>query len=61
MSVGGRTRTRERFLRRGALIAGALGLLALILLLTGHWVLGVIFAAAAAAATWVFLQARSVR
>jgi hypothetical protein len=61
MSVGGRARTRERFLRRGALIAGALALLALILLLTGHWVFGVIFAAAAAVATWVFVQARSVR
>jgi hypothetical protein len=61
MSAGGRARTRERFLRRGVLIAGALALLALILLLTGHLVLGVIFAAVAAAATWVFLQARSVR
>ncbi len=59
--MGGRARTRERFLRRGALVAGALGLIALILLLTGHWILGVIFAVAAAAATWVFLQLRTVR
>ena len=61
MSVGGRARTRERFLRRGALIAGALALVALLFLISGHWVLGVIFAAAAAVATWVFLQARTVR
>jgi hypothetical protein len=61
MSVGGRALTRERFLRRGALIAGALALVALLLLLTGHWVLGVIFAAAAGVTTWVFLQARTVR
>jgi hypothetical protein len=36
-------------------------LLALVFLASGHWVLGVIFAAAAAAAIWVFLQARTVR
>ena len=48
-------------LRRAALIAGALALLTLILLVTGHWILGLIFAAAAAVATWVFLQARTVR
>jgi hypothetical protein len=61
LSVGGRARTRERLLRRAALIAGALGLVAILLLLSGHWVLGVIFAVAAAAATWLFLQARAVR
>ena len=48
-------------LRRAALIAGALMLAALLLLLSGHWVLGVIVAVAGAVATWVFLQARSVR
>jgi hypothetical protein len=48
-------------LRRAGLIAGVLVLVALLLLLSGHWVLGVIFAVAAAAAIWVFLQARTVR
>jgi hypothetical protein len=48
-------------LRRAALIAGALVLVALLLLLSGHWVLGVIFGVAAVIAGWVFLQARSVR
>jgi hypothetical protein len=61
MSVGGRGQTRQRMLRRGALIAGAIVLLALLLLASGHWILGLIFAAAAAVAVWLLLQARSVR
>jgi hypothetical protein len=61
MSVGGRGRVRERILRRAAAIAGVLVLLALVFLLSGHWVLAVVFGAAAAAAVWVFLQARAVR
>jgi len=61
MTVGGRGRARDRILRRAALIAAVLALLALLLLVSGHWVLGVIFAVAAAAAIWVFLQARTVR
>ena len=36
-------------------------LVALLLLLSGNWILGVIVAAAAAVATWVYLQARAVR
>ncbi|MFL5963091.1 MAG: hypothetical protein ACJ757_09400 [Gaiellaceae bacterium] len=52
---------RERVLRRAALIAGLLVLLALLFLLSGHWVLAVIFGVAAAAAIWVFVQARTVR
>ena len=61
MTVGGRGRARDRILRRAALIAAVLALLALLLLVSGHWVLGVIFAVAAAAAIWAFLQARTVR
>lgn len=61
MSVGGRATERARVLRRAALIAGVLVLLALVLLLSGHWVLGAILGAAAVAAIWVFLQARTVR
>jgi hypothetical protein len=60
MSVGGRGQARQRMLRRAGLIAGVLVLLALILLASGHLVLGVIFGAAAAVASWVFLQARTV-
>lgn len=61
MSAGGRANVRERVLRRAALIAGLLVLLALLFLLSGHWVLAVIFGVAAAAAIWVFVQARTVR
>jgi hypothetical protein len=48
-------------LRRVALIAAGLTVLALILLLSGHWILAIIFGAPALAAIWVFLQARTVR
>lgn len=61
MSVGGRANTRERVLRRAALIAGVLALLALLLLASGHWILAVIIGAVAAVAIWVYLQARTVR
>ena len=61
MSVGGRTQARFRMLRRAGLIVGVLVLLALLLLLSGHWVMGVIVGAAAAVGIWVFLQVRTVR
>jgi hypothetical protein len=61
MSVGGRANMRQSMLRRAALIGGVLLLLALLFLLSGHWVLTVIFGAGAAAAIWVYLQARAVR
>ena len=61
LSASGRARARGRILRRAALIAGALVLLTLVFLVTGHWVLTIIAAVAAAAASWVFLQARAVR
>jgi uncharacterized membrane protein YccC len=61
LSLDGRGQTRQRVLRRAGLIAGILVLLALLFLVTGHWILGVIFAVVAAAAVWVFVQARTVR
>jgi hypothetical protein len=61
MSVGGRGRVRERVLRRTAIAAAILVLLALLLLFSGHWILGIIFAIAAVIAVWAFQQARSVR
>jgi hypothetical protein len=61
MSMGGRSRERSRVLRRAALIAGSLVVLALLFLLSGHWVLGLIFGAAGVVAVWVLLQARTVR
>jgi hypothetical protein len=61
MSTGGRAQTRQRTLRRVGLVAGALVLLALLLLVSGHWILGIIFGVAAVAAVWVFFQLRTVR
>ena len=61
MSVGGRAGARRRMLRRAGLLAGILALVALLFLIGGHWVLGVVFGIAAAVAIWVFLQARSVK
>jgi uncharacterized membrane protein YgaE (UPF0421/DUF939 family) len=61
MSVDGRTRTRQRILRRAAIVAAVLAVLALLLFAGGHWILGLIVGAAAAVAIWVFLQARTVR
>jgi uncharacterized membrane protein len=61
MSIGGRAQARQRLLKRAGLVGGVLVVLALLFLTSGHWVLGVIFGAAAVAAIWVFLQARAVR
>jgi uncharacterized membrane protein len=61
MSVGGRGNARQRVLRRAASIVAVLVLLALLFLVSGHWVLTVIFGVAAVVAVWAFLQARTVR
>ena len=61
MSIGGRARERDKVVRRMALAAGALVLLTLLFLLSGHWILTVIFGVAAAVAVWLFVQARAVR
>jgi hypothetical protein len=57
----GRGQTRQRFLRRVGLIALVLVVIALLLLLSGHWFLGIVFGAAAAVAVWLFRQLRTVR
>jgi uncharacterized membrane protein YccC len=61
LSVGGRGQTRQRVLRRAGLLALVLVIVALLLLLSGHWVLGVILGVAAAVAVWVYMQMRTVR
>jgi hypothetical protein len=48
-------------LRRAGLIAALFGVLALLLLVGGHWILGIIAALIAIAGVWVYVQARSVR
>jgi hypothetical protein len=42
------------------LVAGVLVLVALLFLVSGHWVLGVIFGVAAVVALWAFRQLRTV-
>lgn len=61
VTVGGRAQARQRMLRRTALVALVLLLLALLFLASGHWILALLFAVAAAAAIWAFLQLRTVR
>jgi len=61
VSVGGRANERAHVLRRAALIAGVLVLLALLFLASGHWILGLIVGVAAVVAIWLFMQARTVR
>jgi hypothetical protein len=61
MSVGGRARAREQVLKRAAFVAAGLAVLALLFLLSSHWILGGVFAVGAAVAVWVFAQARKVR
>jgi uncharacterized membrane protein YccC len=61
MSFGGRGQARQRMLRRAGLIAAALVIVALLLLVSGHWILGIIVGVAAAAAVWMYLQVRTVR
>jgi len=61
VSVGGRGQARQRTLRRAGIAAAVLAVLALLFLLGGHWVIGIVLAVAAAAAVWVALQLRTVR
>ena len=42
-------------------MAVAAVILALLFLISGHWILGVIFALAAVVAVWLVLQLRTVR
>jgi hypothetical protein len=61
MSMSPRGRARHQLLRRAGWVTLALVILALILLLSGHWILGIVFGAAAAVAVLAFLQLRTVR
>jgi hypothetical protein len=61
MTLSGRGQARARILRWTGAAAAILVLLTLLFLAGGHWILAVLFGVAAAAAIWVFLQARTVR
>jgi hypothetical protein len=61
VSTGGRQLARQKMVRRTGLISAGLVVLALLLLLAGHWLVAIIFAVPAVVSVWLFLQARSVR
>jgi hypothetical protein len=56
-----RGRARQNLQRRAGIVTAIVVVLALILLFTGHWILGIIFGVAAIAAVAAFLQLRTVR
>jgi glucan phosphoethanolaminetransferase (alkaline phosphatase superfamily) len=61
MSIGGRAQLRNRNLRWAAIVAVVLVLLALLLLASGHWIVGILFGVVAAVAVFAFVQMRTVR
>ena len=61
MSAGGRAEARGRMVRRAAFMAGALILLALVFLISGHVILALVFGLAGLAGIWAFRQIRGVR
>jgi hypothetical protein len=56
-----RGRARQNLQRRAGIVTAIVVVLALILLFSGHWILGIIFGIAAVAAVAAFLQLRTVR
>lgn len=56
-----RARARQNLQRRAGIVTAVVVVLALILLLSGHWILGIILGVVAVAAVLAFLQLRSVR
>ena len=61
MSLSPRARARQSLQRRAGIVTVIVVVLALILLLSGHWILGILFGVAAAVAVAAFLQLRTVR
>jgi len=56
-----RGRARQNLQRRAGIVTAIVVVLALILLLSGHWILGIALGVAAVAAVAAFLQLRTVR
>jgi len=61
VSMSPRARARQSLQRRAGIATAVVVLLALILLLSGHWILGVILGVVAVAAVAAFRQLRTVR
>jgi hypothetical protein len=56
-----RGRARQNLQRRAGIVTAIVVVLALILLLSGHWILGIVLGVAAVAAVAAFLQLHTVR
>ncbi|HEY2776929.1 MAG TPA: hypothetical protein VGI77_03430 [Gaiellaceae bacterium] len=56
-----RGRARQSLQRRAGIVTAIVVVLAVILLLSGHWILGIIFGVVAVAAVAAFRQLRTVR
>lgn len=61
MSFGGRALERRRTMRWAYGISAALVIMALLFLLSGHWILGIVAGVVAVLAVSVTLQLRTVR
>jgi hypothetical protein len=61
VSMSPRGRARQNLQRRAGIVTAVVVVLALILLLSHHWILGIVFGVAAVAAVAAFLQLRTVR
>jgi uncharacterized membrane protein len=61
VSMSPRARARQSLQRRAGIATAVVVLLALILLLSGHWILGIILGVVAVAAVAAFRQLRTVR
>ena len=59
--VSTRSQERGRLLRRAYLGAAILVVLALLFVLTGHWILAIVFGIPAVIGVWAVVQLRSVR
>jgi len=61
MAAGGRTQRRAQLLRWGYIAAAVLIVLTVLFLISGNWILAIIFGIGAAAAVWYVRQVRGVR
>ena len=61
MSMSPRRRARQSLQRRAGIVTAIVVVLALILLVSGHWIIGIIFGVIAVVAVAAFRQLRTVR
>jgi uncharacterized membrane protein len=61
VSMSPRGRARQSLQRRAGIVTAIVVVLALILLVSGHWIIGIIFGVIAVVAVAAFRQLRTVR